>query len=133
MKQNEAAAFLPLIKAWADGKTLQYDASGNGIHWRDMPPENNWTFDTQKHYRVKPEPRLRPWRSEEVPVGAQITDRYGKHPKVRWLILNVGCRDVGIANACEITNEKFESLLESFHYSTDNGKTWSPCGVEETA
>jgi hypothetical protein len=53
MKQSEAAAFWPLIKAWSEGKVLQMEAS-DGV-WLDR---DELKFDGHpSEYRIKPEPR----------------------------------------------------------------------------
>jgi len=53
MKQSEAKDFLPLIKAWAEGKDLQIKW-GNG--WETA---KNLSFEEPiSHYRIKPEPRV---------------------------------------------------------------------------
>lgn len=60
MKQTEAAAFLPIIQAWAEGKTIQY----NGLRgWEDCKVDETLSFvDTLEHYRIKPEPpKPREW------------------------------------------------------------------------
>lgn len=55
MKQSEAAAFLPLIKAWSEGKTLQYFTGGK---WVDaIYPSFIWP--AADRYRIKPEPIVR--------------------------------------------------------------------------
>ena len=52
MKQSEAKDFLPLIKAWAEGKELQ-------IRWgNSWEVAKNLSFEEPiSHYRIKPEPR----------------------------------------------------------------------------
>jgi len=51
MTQNKAHLFVPLVKALADGKTIQLKL---GNKWEDM--EGNISFDyTIDHYRIKSE------------------------------------------------------------------------------
>ena len=117
--------------AWADGKTIEckrkdgeswgHDSTGTmSLVW-------DWsTFDTGTmslawdwstfDYRVKPEPKLRPWTADEVPLGAQL--RY-KGDTSRSLL--------GITATDEIRKE----WLAEREHSIDGGKTWLPCGVEE--
>jgi hypothetical protein len=55
MKQSEAAQFLPLIKAWSEGKTLQLKGTEGG--WIDINnSEVNFTYPPSE-WRIKPEPR----------------------------------------------------------------------------
>ena len=70
-----------------------------------------------KHRIVAPwvETHLRPWDVNEVPLGAWVRDIGGEE---RWLLnhtLDVGNR---------------ADWLENCEHSTDEGKTWLPCGVE---
>jgi len=56
MKQSEAKDFLPIIKAWSEGKTLQIWGFEDQ-EWMDCTIEPH--FDLKpKHYRIKPEPRV---------------------------------------------------------------------------
>lgn len=56
MKQHEAKDFLPIIKAWSEGKTVQYrlDLDGKPV-WQDMAPAISFD-DSVEFYRIKPEP-----------------------------------------------------------------------------
>lgn len=56
MKQSEAAAFLPLIKAWSEGKTLQVKQIGGT--WGDIDFNASLTSSPDT-YRIKPEPIVR--------------------------------------------------------------------------
>lgn len=82
--------------------------------------------------RIKPEAKLRPWKPEEVPVGA-LTRGIGK---VGFAIMIVGHTPYGIV--FHFHNEEkseavmpFTEAMEKLEHSTDGGKTWKPCGVEE--
>ena len=52
MKHSEAAEFWPLIKAWGEGKTLQYSIRGQ---WQEAFCIDFSGYPSQ--YRIKPEPR----------------------------------------------------------------------------
>ncbi len=54
MNSSNAAQYLPLVQALADGKTIQFDPSESG-DWGDV---TNITMfnDDPKLYRIKPEP-----------------------------------------------------------------------------
>jgi uncharacterized protein (DUF1684 family) len=55
MNRKNAALFLPLVQALADGKTIQYRV--NSGMWVDMDSAGETAFDRRvDHYRVKPEP-----------------------------------------------------------------------------
>ena len=59
MTREEAKELLPIIQAFAEGKTIQLFT--NGI-WEDA---KNPTFESGAMYRIKPEPKHRPFKSQE--------------------------------------------------------------------
>lgn len=71
------------------------------------------------------EPKLRPWRVEEVPLGAQIRC---KGAVIRHVIVGM-CGD-GI-EAGRAFSAGVDWALVYCEHSLDGGKTWHPCGVEE--
>lgn len=73
------------------------------------------------------EPQLRPWRPEEVPVGALIRVR-NPIASTRHLIVSVD--DEGI-DAGRHFHGSHEWAAEHCLHSLDGGKTWLPCGVME--
>ena len=64
MNRQEAKELLPIIQAFAEGKTIQFLCSGEGknSYWEDIEPNEfiGFSDDTSK-YRVKPEPKYRPF------------------------------------------------------------------------
>jgi hypothetical protein len=93
-------------------------------------------FDTLQ-YRIKPEPKYRPWTAEEVPVGALLRRLF--QPNKITVILGTTQQELilsGLPPACSL----FISDLFTYHgghsgdrveHSLDHGKTWLPCGVLE--
>jgi hypothetical protein len=75
MKQSEAAQFLPLLKAWSEGKTLQYKC---GCEWYE--PHDMLDFNLPiSQYRIKPEPRewVVPVRDGCIYYPKGFADSYG--------------------------------------------------------
>jgi len=107
---REAAA---VMLAWADGKEVEGRFS-NGWVTVDIP-DWNWLH---VEYRIKPTATLRPWTADEVPLGAQVRSK-SYHPDHRSLITTSG------------NSVHREGWLNGYEHSTDGGKTWLPCGVEE--
>ena len=104
--------------AWANGKTIQWRRRDQS-EWHDIEPDCvgvtlSWDWD-EFEYRVKPE--LRPWTADEVPLGAWM--RFKRNPQDRVLIGWVSVQ------------ADRDLWLDEREYSTDDGKTWLPCGVEE--
>lgn len=125
MKPERAKELLPVIQAFAAGRPTQWRFK-NECGWRDTTPTAGLAFEDDCDYRIKPEPKLRPWTNKEVPVGAQIRYKGNLH-STRFLI---ACNsEHGLAGAG--TRWPYEQLLHMMEYSTDGGKTWLPCGVEE--
>lgn len=123
MTRNETRAAILIMEAYLDG----YEIQRCGKHWNpkeSLKPdwcdtdEPCWDFDNCD-YRIKPTAKLRPWTADEVPVGGQIRSKHSRD--YRFLIDRT-------ANA-----EVREDWLKGYEHSTDGGKTWLPCGVEEEA
>ena len=95
MTREEAKELLPIIQAFADGKTLQYRVNNENNEWKDI---NNPAFnDAPSEYRIKPEPKYRPFKTKEEcwdemlkhqPFG-YITDYLGNITQVNGLQLDV--------------------------------------------
>ena len=83
-----------------------------------------WDFDSYE-YRIIPTTTLRPWTADEVPLGAWLRSK-----ESGWKALIFEVRPDG---QMEINNSSITpySALRYLEHSTDGGKTWLPCGVEE--
>ena len=60
MKREEAKEILPIIQAFAEGKTIEY--RGLGGEWKAA---HTPTWSSHLFYRIKPEPKYRPFKSQE--------------------------------------------------------------------
>ena len=60
MTREEAKDLLPIIQAWAEGKNIQFLSDGE---WHDIN-QADFTCYPDK-YRIKPEPKYRPFKSQE--------------------------------------------------------------------
>jgi hypothetical protein len=120
--------------AHAAGKRVQ--AKHPGGTWHDVINPAYGAFDLHAKegtlFRLRPEPTLRPWTADEVPVGAVLRDTKHENQKLdRWLI--VGCV-LGKVIVCAGGEHSFDDLLkDDWEVSVDGGKTWGPCGVEVTS
>jgi hypothetical protein len=115
MTREQTIEAIRVMQAYVDGKELismrTPAVTADDPYW-------NWGNDT-KMYHIKPTATLRPWTADEVPLGAWIVEEANR--EIRWLITNV--HDL----------EFRSDLLKLYKHSTDNGKTWLPCGVMEEA
>ena len=82
MTREEAKEMLPIIQAFAEGKTIQI-FSRDG--WSDIP-ELNFRFPA--NYRIKPELKYRPFKSQE-----ECWQEMLKHQPLGWL-RNKRVRDI---------------------------------------
>lgn len=81
MTREYVKIMLPLMQAFAEGKTLQYRVNEVNNEWKDI---NNPAFnDLSSEYRIKPEPKYRPFRTNE-----ECWNEMHKHPDFGWVIRN---------------------------------------------
>ena len=79
MTREEAKELLPMIKAFADGKEIQYRNSFN--EWIDIKKNERLSFiKTPLDYRIKPEQKYRPFKSQE-----ECWQEMHKHPDFGWV------------------------------------------------
>ena len=63
MNRNQAKALLPIIQEYAEGKTIQSRCvKGDTSLWYD---DEDPSFDDDFEYRIKPEPKYRPFKDAE--------------------------------------------------------------------
>ena len=75
MTREEAKELLPIIQAWAEGKNIQFLSDGE---WHDIN-QADFTCYPDK-YRIKPEPKYRPFKSQE-----ECWQEMLKHQPFGWL------------------------------------------------
>lgn len=74
MKREESKELLPIIQAFADGKRIEY---GNDDDWSET---DNPTWSTDFVYRIKSEPKYRPFKNQE-----EFWNEMLKHQPFGWL------------------------------------------------
>jgi hypothetical protein len=120
---DDATGTYPLVGyvVWPDGKKEMHT-------WRDDGMFNGRPGDRAD---LMPPAKLRPWRPEEVPLGAWVKDKRAE--RSRWLILAVSEYGITTANASFAGPRwrTFDNMESNCLFSVDNGATWQPCGVEE--
>lgn len=91
MTREEAKDFYPILQAFAEGKVIECRTKPSVLSksWQDM---NNWTemkelvFWNNTEYRIKPEPKYRPFVNAE-----ECWQEMQKHQPFGWLKLK--CED----------------------------------------
>lgn len=130
MDRNQAKELLPIIQAYAEGKTILVKdkrLSDEEDNWNEA---NDCSFDIEKiDYRIKPESTYRPFEDAE-----ECWNEMFKHQPFGWLTC-VGCRynivsvsniDVSMANVSgDIVTLRFCEVMES-----DTFADGTPFGVK---
>ena len=76
MTREEAKELLPIIQAFADGKTIEiYDEA-----WKTMVFKDPLFDCAPSRYRIKPEPKYRPFKTKEECWNEML-----KHQPFGWL------------------------------------------------
>lgn len=83
MNRKQAKELLPIISAFAEGKTIQYYYIDAG--WADIDPDGAADFsDNPSKYRIKPEHKYRPFSNKE-----ECWQEMQKHQHFGWIKSNV--------------------------------------------
>lgn len=83
MDRQQAKALLPIIQAFAEGKTIQYCCGNRNLtpQWIDIQLEDKVDFnDNPQRYRIKPEPKYRPFKDAE-----ECWQEMLKHQPFGWI------------------------------------------------
>ena len=76
MTREQAKELLPIIQAFAEGKTIQYETRDGWIDLDALYPHS----DILSKYRIKPEQKCRPFKSQE-----ECWEEMHKHPDFGWV------------------------------------------------
>lgn len=117
MTREEAKDFLPIITAFAEGKTIEVmNTSG---HWEEINIPN-FDVDPEK-YRIKPKPKYRPFNN-----ARECWEEMQKHQPFGYVndngcyacILSVSNIDVSTMNASgDIITPSFGDLVEDITFA----------------
>ena len=127
MTKEKAKYLAEVLKAYAEGKTIEVLLDGG---WREVNL-NEYSLDAEnEHYRIKKEPKYRPFRSAK-----ECFDEMKKHQPIGWMYLDkiwdnilvhiteIGARDI-----------EFNSCVYSFIEAFNKGFTFAdgqPFGIKE--
>ena len=103
MTRKEAKKLLPIIQAYAEGKTVQYFSAG-GRRWVDC---NDPLFSKDVKFRIKPESKYRPFKNQEECWNEML-----KHQPFGW----VKSKDKGYFRLIGLVQfeSKFEDVMITF-------------------
>ena len=81
MTREIAKDLLPIIQAFAEGKTIQYYSTHPTPHWEDILSNERVDFSkNSSKYRIKPEPKYRPFKDAE-----ECWQEMQKHQPFGWI------------------------------------------------
>ena len=128
MTREEAKELLPIIQAFTEGKTIQFRT--NNRSWVDLL-DNDIEINALFEYRIKPEPKYRPFKSQK-----ECWNEMHRHPDYGWVkykeagsyaIISIIYKDPSAINmyvdGCSFT---FPETFEEFEF-TDG----TPFGIKE--
>ena len=75
MTREEAKELLPIMQAFAEGKTIEFRQYGGAWKVARTP-----TWSSSLVYRIKPEPKYRPFRTQE-----ECWEEMHNHPDFGWV------------------------------------------------
>ena len=106
MKSETAKELLPIIKAFSEGKQIQFFG---GTIWEDR---NSLSFDSDSsRYRIKPEPKYRPFKSIK-----ECWNEMHKHSDFGWIKNKRGKDYYNIVNISQ-NSETSEVIINTFSYT----------------
>ena len=121
MDRKQAKEFYPFLKAFAEGKVIESRRKPSAVKCTDIP--NDWTemkeieFWNNTEYRIKPEPKYRPFKNAE-----ECWQEMLKHKPFGWVKTDSGYEQIWHVNEGDDFNATFK-------YSTFADGT--PFGVKE--
>lgn len=84
MNINQAKEFYPIMQAFAEGKAIECRTKPSAVEGSDIP--NDWTemteieFWNNTEYRIKPEPKFRPFKNAKECWAEML-----KHQPFGWI------------------------------------------------
>ena len=124
MTRAEAKEWLPIIQAWTEGKPIQYQI-GSGS-WVDIT-KDLYTSNSPSNYRIKPEPKCRPFKSHE-----ECWQEMLKHQPFGWIRNKVNRAMINISFALggyvmlATENRGFSDVFDKFEFIDG-----TPFGIKE--
>ena len=81
MTREKVKELLPILEAYANGKTIQFYRTYPEPHWEDVKPYEHVEFsEDTAMYRIKPEPKYRPFKNAE-----ECFEEMQKHQPFGWV------------------------------------------------
>ena len=132
MTRKEAKELLPIIQAFAEGKEIEYyDCNDDDWIKTDTP-----IWASKINYRIKPEPKYRPFKTQEEcwnemlkhqPFGWVKSKKSGSHFSIGSVLWDKEFDDVFVTFACDgMLGRSSKSMFEDFTFADG-----TPFGIKE--
>lgn len=131
MTREEAKEMLPIMQAFAEGKNIQFLSDGE---WHDIN-QADFTCYPDK-YRIKPEPKYRPFKSQEEcwnemlkhnPFGWLKSKKYGRLRCIGEVSWSDKFKTVNITlSTSESLSRSSDSVLDEYTFADG-----TPFGIKE--
>ena len=117
MTKEQAKEILPIIKAYSEGKIIQYRHKGR-TKWYDL---DSGQFNCDIYfYRIKPEPKYRPFKTQEECWNEML-----KHQSLGWVryddliiaIQNIAPEGITVNDGIKTSNFYFEECLMNMKFA----------------
>ena len=135
MKREEAKRRAELYSALAEGKTIQVQ-NPNGGEWFDVKIGTLRSISEELNYRIKPEPKYRPFKTQEEcwnemlkhqPFGWVKSKKSGSHFSIGSVLWDKEFDDVFVTFACDgMLGRSSKSMFEDFTFADG-----TPFGIKE--
>lgn len=129
MDKEQAKELWPIIKAYAEGETIQFYSRGSSQpQWEDVLSDGNLDFSAHfSRYRIKPESKYRPFENKK-----ECWEEMQKHQPIGWiksgeLLINIISIGAGITVHNSINNCGY-SFKSAFSLKFADG---TPFGIKE--
>lgn len=130
MTRKEAKEFYPILQAFAEGKTIETrrkPTTDNGVTKDGWYEFNDWTemkeleYWVNVEYRIKPEPKYRPFADAE-----ECWKEMQKHQPFGWVKINSNDFDIiTVLNTYVYLNDISISYIDAFdNYTFADGTTF---------
>ena len=129
MTREEAKTMLPIIQAFVEGKEIEFRSKGFDEEWKkvnEIPGLSHSSFD----YRIKPEPKYRPFKDSDECWQEMLTHQpfgWVKYQCDFFQIIHVDYNSIGYGSACgTILHSKCEDMFKDSTFADG-----TPFGVKE--
>lgn len=126
MTREEVKEMLPVLQAFADGKTIESRCiKGDKSLWYD---DEDPSFDNDLEYRIKPEARYRPFRGAK-----ECWEEMQKHHPFGWMKWNDVRYNIYVVSSTSVCliNGNCENMDFAYAYQKLTFADGTPFGVKE--